>query len=302
MIKSPIFLYLIGFGFVAGCARPYHKVIRTPFYMSEEQAEENKDQEAPEDAESNTITPGELVLPENVLIPEEQDAAPKEKPKEENKAAEQASGNNNTDTDDKTPTSPQAESEKIPLEKAGQIIPTIYYLPQIQLARCAKNEKLIMARDHKSKQPVVELCESDIKNCRLQGSCIVKINSSRKITLNYKSNPRNEYLFRVNTFLNCQFARGATGDCLLPFYSIAADPNIYKMNQKIYIPKVKGTPLPDGSLHTGVFIIQDTGGNIDGKGRFDFFTGLMKYTDKNNPFYKLGLSDKKTRMDFYLID
>lgn len=86
---------------------------------------------------------------------------------------------------------------------------------------------------------------------------------------------------------------GASGYCLLPFFSVSADPAAgYQMGDIIYAPDLKGTeirlPPPPGKeppfLHPGYFIVGDTGGAIKGRGRFDFFTGTLQLTDSGNAF------------------
>lgn len=76
---------------------------------------------------------------------------------------------------------------------------------------------------------------------------------------------------------DCKTAFGASGNCLIPYISVAADPHYHHMGDIIDMPGLRGTTiiLPDGKkmIHPGYFIVEDTGGGIKGPNRFDIFTG-----------------------------
>ena len=111
-----------------------------------------------------------------------------------------------------------------------------------------------------------------------------------------------------------QSARGKVG-CLVPFFSVAAElsATTYHRGDLIFVPAVKAAniQLPNGKIHPGYFIVQDTGHAFEnaGLGRFDFYTGNFSATDPQNPFAKImdWLSEKKsclreqTRKKFELI-
>lgn len=107
----------------------------------------------------------------------------------------------------------------------------------------------------------------------------------------------------------CNTAVGASGHCLLPFFSIAADAirgnhrrkGSYKMGDVIFIPELQGkmVTLPNGTTitHPGLFVVDDVGSDIKGKNRFDFFTGNMSPNNKKNVFGyygELGMSDRNS--------
>lgn len=99
-------------------------------------------------------------------------------------------------------------------------------------------------------------------------------------------------------------ARGAWGDCLMPFLSVAAQTGKngpYQKGDIIALPALKGKQLrmPDGRImtHPGFVIVQDIGEAIRGSRRFDFFVGTYRETDRNNPFGGHGafdMSDKNS--------
>lgn len=87
---------------------------------------------------------------------------------------------------------------------------------------------------------------------------------------------------------SCDTAFGASGNCLIPFISVAADPHYYQMGDIIKMPSLQGKliHLANGKtmIHPGFFIVQDTGGAIRGPNRFDFFTGSFNYNNNKNDF------------------
>jgi membrane-bound lytic murein transglycosylase A len=91
---------------------------------------------------------------------------------------------------------------------------------------------------------------------------------------------------------DCETAKGASGNCLIPYVSVAADPDYYQMGDIIEMPSMKGKEitLPSGRKmkHPGYFIVEDTGGAIRGRNRFDFFTGAHDMHDKANAFGSQG--------------
>jgi 3D (Asp-Asp-Asp) domain-containing protein len=94
----------------------------------------------------------------------------------------------------------------------------------------------------------------------------------------------------------CVTTVGAGGVCLIPYVSVAADARYFNIGDIISMPAMKGQNVtaPDGTItkHPGYFVVHDTGGAIDGRGRFDFYTGPMGLSDKNNSFgYKGSLKN-----------
>ncbi|MBC7690518.1 MAG: hypothetical protein H7222_02005 [Methylotenera sp.] len=69
-----------------------------------------------------------------------------------------------------------------------------------------------------------------------------------------------------------EFGRGV-GDCpLIPFHTIAVDPERIPLGSVVYIPGTEGMRLPDGSIHDGVWRAEDIGSAIL-KDRMDLFVG-----------------------------
>lgn len=75
-------------------------------------------------------------------------------------------------------------------------------------------------------------------------------------TVNYIRKVAGESRFRVS---KSKYGLGATGCRLIPYRTIAVDPQFVALGTKIYIPQLKGAVLPDGTTHDGMFIAADRG-------------------------------------------
>ena len=75
-------------------------------------------------------------------------------------------------------------------------------------------------------------------------------------TVRYDRKVGGEHRFRITKSRYGRTARGCPAD---PYRTVAVDPRFVKLGSKIYIPELKGTILPDGSKHDGVFVANDRG-------------------------------------------
>lgn len=145
---------------------------------------------------------------------------------------------------------------------------TIYFVPHV-----------------KNYCPSSKPCQKFRREVNLQGSGT--LNGNRILTHSGK----------VISMGDCDTAFGASGKCLIPFISVAADPKYYSMGDIIQMPSMKGKrlSLPNGKtmIHPGYFIVQDTGGAIRGPNRFDFFTGSYGALHANNAFGAKGNSSTR---------
>lgn len=90
--------------------------------------------------------------------------------------------------------------------------------------------------------------------------------------LNYAGRVNGQSRFHVTRH---PFGRGA-GNCpLVPFKTIAVDPNQIALGSIVFIDESVGMLLPDGTRHNGVWYAQDTGGAIL-HDRIDIFIGAKK--------------------------
>jgi 3D (Asp-Asp-Asp) domain-containing protein len=75
--------------------------------------------------------------------------------------------------------------------------------------------------------------------------------------------------------------RGATGQPITPFYTVAVDSTVIPLGTRIYVPELVGLPRLDGSKHDGCFLAEDRGLKVVGR-RIDFFTGAPANTARWN--------------------
>lgn len=94
-----------------------------------------------------------------------------------------------------------------------------------------------------------------------------------------------ESRFRV---VNAKYGLGSTGCPLIPYRTIAVDPRWVKLGSAVYIPQLKGTRLPDGTIHDGMFTAIDRG-HFRGA-HIDFFTGVGARSAR--PFIRHGYGSR----------
>lgn len=182
-------------------------------------------------------------------------------------------------------------------EKEKYITPTIYFIADYSSddqTQCSeKNE--IRLRLNKNEIVSLNVCKKTMKGCALQGSCYIQY-AGNKTLINYHKKVNGLVQFMIVDRKVCAHGFGDSSDkqqsfkqmCLDPFYTVAADTVLYPLGTVIYIPSMRGIALPSGSFHDGYFIVRDSGGDIKGRGRFDFFSGDFGL-NANNPFFDLGL-------------
>lgn len=185
----------------------------------------------------------------------------------------------------------------------GYATPTVYYIPTItdEDNVCKKNEKVQvwgLTEDNKVKESI-KLCRKQFNNCTMQGSCLVMINN-KYYPINFQQQTDGKIIFTQFPLDVCPFGLGAGMTCLDPFKSVAADLTKYKLGTVLYFPKLKGLYYGMDKPHDGYVIVRDSGGAINGAGRFDFFSGYTNWKDQNNYFANAGLGDKTNKMKFYI--
>lgn len=184
--------------------------------------------------------------------------------------------------------------------EAGNIKPTVYYFPVFNedKDKCDKDD--VKTLHGVNGEKIMNVCPNTLAACGLQGSCAV-IQKGVRRSFNISDRVSGVDRFFEMTNKECPYGYGVKSSCLDPFYTLAADMDIYKAGDVIFIPSVVGLKLPDGSIHNGYFIVRDQGRGINGKGRFDFYSGFLSWRDAKNPFRKLGFDDTKTAVPYQKI-
>lgn len=183
-----------------------------------------------------------------------------------------------------------------------EITPTVYFTPVFKSPSgraCSGGQALRNVRNTNN-QTIAQLCHQDFMKCLLQGSCVI-IRGEDRVIVNYVKSVGNQPYFDILTSNDCAYGLGTSMTCLDPFYTVAADPRFHRNGDVIFVPAVRGTVLPTGDIHDGYFVVRDRGGAIKGADRFDFFTGFMDYRNPANPFVEIGLSNKKSDLDYIKI-
>ena len=75
-------------------------------------------------------------------------------------------------------------------------------------------------------------------------------------TVMFETKVHGESRFRVTS---AKYGLTVTGCPLVPYRSIAVDSRFVKRGSTVYIPQLKGSKLPDGTEHDGIFIASDRG-------------------------------------------
>lgn len=178
------------------------------------------------------------------------------------------------------------------------LTPTIYFKPTIRVSEkvCSadKQRELLSVEGY----TLETVCESDYRQCLLQGSCFVMRADGVVTSYNYHSTREGVARFVVVDMKRCPFGYGVKNSCLDPYFSAAADMEYYKAGDVIFIPRLVGASLPSGEIHDGFVVIRDVGQAIKGVARFDFFTGFYDHRARENTFARLGFGDPKNRIEF----
>lgn len=187
------------------------------------------------------------------------------------------------------------------LTYAGIITPTIYFKALFHETKdqCAENDRksLLTREGHE----LIRLCPEAFGGCSLQGSCmVIKDGQMRSFNFHTRLNGIDRF-FEFETS-ECPYGLGVQSMCLDPFYTVAADLEIYKPGTVIFMPDLVGLELPGKRKHDGFLIVRDRGGGIKGKGRFDFFTGYYHWRNEKNPFRRIELQSKETDLKFYIVN
>ena len=188
--------------------------------------------------------------------------------------------------------------KKLSLEESKVFITsTVYYIPDYTSVKSNQCSDAVAINIKKSKNNIIssKLCRSVFKDCLMQGSCYVSLDGTKQM-LNYQKRVNSVVQFQTVDLSTCPYGLGDSSDgrvsyvtmCLDPYRSVAADLNIYPLGTVIFIAEVVGTVLPNGQVHDGYFVVRDSGGNIDGYGRFDFYTGFDG-VGRRNVFSQIGL-------------
>ena len=95
------------------------------------------------------------------------------------------------------------------------------------------------------------------------------------------------------------YGLAATGDRLVPYRTLAVDPEMVPLGTVLFIPSLVGVRLPSGEVHDGYFLAHDTGQGITGR-RIDLFVGFEN--DEDNTLTRSGQIEDMKPLSIYRVD
>ncbi len=181
------------------------------------------------------------------------------------------------------------------------LLPTTYYIADETKVSCRGRYRRYRYRGHERSRirdlkgrTLAVVCSRFYRVLKMEGTGLLRPRRGQRLLVNWDA------LGRFRVVRRCRFGVGVQQRCLLPFHTIAADLSAYAVGDILYIPRLRGLRLPDGSEHSGLFIVQDTGGAFRriGPRRVDLFVGTQ--TSANNVFLRAGVHHRRSEIAFQL--
>ncbi len=194
-------------------------------------------------------------------------------------------------------TAPEVETEQRRL--LGSFRPTFYCLADESDARYAGLPADAEILDIYGRT-IARVCQAFKRKADLEGSA--RLSDGRVI--NFAGRAPDGIRYRVAYgaeyglgAANAENTSGAEPYKLIPYRSVAVDPEQIPLGSVLYIPKARGIQLPWGEEHDGYFLAHDVGGAITTQ-RIDLFVGTEE--DVRNAFTRNGLSNMSP-IQVYLV-
>ena len=148
---------------------------------------------------------------------------------------------------------------------------TFYWITREVDSSGPKTEKILIVSPETGEENPTEVSVDFKRHLDREGTAILE--DGRLINV-IRRNEKKRYLdisMKYPTGLGCR------NNMLTPFISVAVNENNpeLKFGDQIYIPDVKGTPLPDGGKHDGLFLVDDTGKGLS-RDQIDVFVFIKK--------------------------
>ncbi len=213
------------------------------------------------------------------------------------------------------PGTPGSASDPLANATPVTVWATYYYMPEVEAQPAGRGVPL---RDMSNAEIGPTLSASDWCDAAVEG--VVSVGGKVYTYAGTRSPKQATCRNRASQTVRWQesphpFGTGAQDNPLEPFRTVACDLGTVsgskpwvsggypKLGQKILIPAAKGTALPDGTVHDGVFTCADVGGAITGN-HIDVFIGPVKggerAADAANPFAFIA-SDPSGTVEAYLL-
>lgn len=105
--------------------------------------------------------------------------------------------------------------------------------------------------------------------------------------------------WRYLVLTDARYGLAATGDNLIPYRTLAVDPQVVSQDTVLFIPSLAGVHLPSGEIHDGYFFAHDTGQGTTGH-RIDVFVGFED--DEDNTLMRSGQIEDIRPLSIYKVD
>lgn len=148
---------------------------------------------------------------------------------------------------------------------------TFYWITREKDSKGPKNKEILVISPETGQENPMEVSREFKRHLDREGTAMLE--DGRLINV-IKRNEKKRYLdisMKYPTGLGCR------NNTLTPFISVAVNHKNgeLKFGDQIYIPDVKGTPLPDGGKHDGLFSVDDTGKGL-ASDQIDVFIFIKK--------------------------
>ena len=148
---------------------------------------------------------------------------------------------------------------------------TFYWITKEIDSYGPKTEHIIVVSPETSEENPTEISIDFKRHLDCEGTAILEDGRLINVIDRHEKKRYLDISMKYPTGLGCR------NNMLTPFISVAVKSTNreLKFGDQIYIPDVKGTPLPDGGKHDGLFSVDDTGKGLS-KDQIDVFIFIKK--------------------------
>jgi 3D (Asp-Asp-Asp) domain-containing protein len=174
----------------------------------------------------------------------------------------------------------------------GEFAPTFYRTLDEGSAEWPAEERTEELRT-RSGSLIARVAPAFKRQLDIEGSA--RLSDGRVVNFDEKVQGRWTYLVATDA----PYGLDALGHKLIPYRTIAVDPDVIELGTVVYIPALDGIRLPSGEIHDGLCLAQDTGQGIEGA-CIDVFVGFEN--DVDNTLTRSGKIVNMRPLRLYRVD